>query len=104
VAAKKEKQVESDSKGKNVEVYEARNIDDALDLLSLANEKPQGSSSSPSPSSSSSPPSADGIERHPERRMKAAYAKYEERELPLLKVNTFPLGWESKQEGHNQVK
>lgn len=52
------------------DVYSASNIDDALLLLEAA-----GSSSS-----------LNKLERHPERRVRAAYAAYEERELPLMKA------------------
>lgn len=48
--------------------YSASNIDDALFLLSSGSSK------------------AAPLERHPERRVKAAYALYEEREMPLLKL------------------
>ena len=62
-------------------VYSASNVDDALFLLETAT------------GSTSSLCSGGGggvkVERHPERRMKAAYAAYEERELPLLK-DEFP--------------
>ena len=44
---------------------EARTVDEAIAVLSVGKEAPQ--------------------ERHPERRVKAAYAAYEERELPRLK-------------------
>lgn len=54
----------------NDPVYSASNIEDALFLLEAT-----GSSSSLSK-----------LERHPERRVKAAYAAYEERELPRLKA------------------
>jgi len=72
---KKEERIEQAGKEKVVDIYEARSIDAALDLLSLTTSTPSASSSQ------------DTLERHPERRMKAAYAQYEERELPLLKVN-----------------
>ena len=74
---KKEEQIEAAGGERVVDVYEARSIDDALDLLSLT-------------SSSSASASKETLERHPERRMKAAYTQYEERELPLLKVPFFP--------------
>ena len=70
---KMEAQIEAAGGERVVDVYEARSIDDALDLLSLT-------------SSSSASASKETLERHPERRMKAAYTQYEERELPLLKV------------------
>lgn len=53
----------------------ASGIDDALDALSLANEKHAGTGNS----------RADGIDRHPERRYKAAHAAFEEARLPELK-------------------
>ncbi|KAF5094996.1 hypothetical protein D0Z03_001932 [Geotrichum reessii] len=53
----------------------ASGIDNALDLLSLTNEKSVGTGNS----------KADGIDRHPERRFKAAYAAFEESRLPQLK-------------------
>ena len=56
----------------SVEAFHARNIDDAIDLLSITN--------------SSKVSAQEGIERHPERRVKAAYSAYEERELPIFKV------------------
>lgn len=55
--------------------YSASNIDDALFLLDAT--------------SSSTPTKVGSMERHPERRVKAAYAAFEERELPMLKEN-FP--------------
>lgn len=53
----------------------ASGIDNALDLLSLTNEKTHGTGNS----------KADGIDRHPERRYKAAYAAFEETRMPQLK-------------------
>lgn len=55
-----------------VEEYGATGIDNALDLLNLTTAK-----------------SSDKIERHPERRMKSAYAAFEEENMPILKVNLF---------------
>ncbi|CAG8493430.1 4825_t:CDS:2 [Acaulospora colombiana] len=60
--------------------YAASNIDDALDLLSLT--------TNPSPAISGGSAvlnNASNIERHPERRFKAALAAYEEREMPIIK-------------------
>ncbi|KAK9368544.1 hypothetical protein V1509DRAFT_623224 [Lipomyces kononenkoae] len=51
----------------------ASNIDDALDALSISGVG--GSKGGPN----------GGIERHPERRYKAALAAYEERRLPIVK-------------------
>lgn len=53
----------------------ASGIDNALDALTLTNEKHAGTGNSRS----------DGIDRHPERRFKAAYAAFEESRLPSLK-------------------
>ncbi|KAI8362628.1 hypothetical protein BD560DRAFT_404360 [Blakeslea trispora] len=50
--------------------FSASGIDDALDLLSL----------------DSGSAKAKDIEKHPERRFKAAYAAFEERELPRFKT------------------
>jgi ribosomal protein L12E/L44/L45/RPP1/RPP2 len=52
----------------------ARNIDDAIDLMVVA-----------TASTTSTAAAAAAVERHPERRAKAAYLAYEERELPRLK-------------------
>ncbi|KAI8919584.1 hypothetical protein BC831DRAFT_481289 [Entophlyctis helioformis] len=57
--------------GQNVESYAASGLDGALELLSLAS---KGSASN-----------SDTLDRHPERRLKSAYAAFEEREMPILK-------------------
>lgn len=54
----------------------ASNIDDALDAMSLVNEKNDKASRGAA---------AGAIERHPERRFKAAFEAYKERELPKIK-------------------
>ncbi|KAJ3271693.1 hypothetical protein HDU76_011006, partial [Blyttiomyces sp. JEL0837] len=57
------------------DAYAATNIDDALQLLDLTAKgvaTPQAAASA-------------GIERHPEKRMKSAWAAFEEREMPILK-------------------
>ena len=54
----------------SMEAFSASNIDDALLLLESAN---------------TSSTSAN-VEKHPERRVKAAFAAYEARELPILKA------------------
>ncbi|KAF9920392.1 hypothetical protein FBU30_009790 [Linnemannia zychae] len=63
---------------KVVEEFSASNIDDALDLLSLTG-APAGTNG----------PITTGkgkdIDRHPERRFKAAFAAYLDREMPILK-------------------
>jgi len=57
------------STSKAAPALNASNIDDALDALSLT-----------------ATPDAQKIDRHPERRFKAAYAAYEARRLPELEV------------------
>lgn len=63
------------SSGSSEPALNASGIDNALDALSLTNEKHAGTGNS----------RTDGIDRHPERRYKAAYAAYEESRLPELK-------------------
>ncbi|RKP38605.1 hypothetical protein BJ085DRAFT_22295, partial [Dimargaris cristalligena] len=77
IAIKKTAKVENFQKEmpKPVASYSASNINDALDLLSIVNSKPGKSVAS----------QIQEIDRHPERRHKAAYAAYEARELPILK-------------------
>ncbi|KAI9350281.1 hypothetical protein BDR26DRAFT_1003887 [Obelidium mucronatum] len=55
----------------NVESYGASGIDAALELLDLTTGKQV--------------PANQAIDKHPERRMKSAWAAFEEREMPLLK-------------------
>lgn len=59
-----------DGSSVTTEAYSASNIDDALLLLESANTSA----------------SSMTIEKHPERRVKAAFAAYEARELPILKA------------------
>ncbi|KAG2139021.1 hypothetical protein DEU56DRAFT_801335 [Suillus clintonianus] len=59
-----------------VESYAATGIDNALDLLEVVTAKMDKASVGQQ---------AAGIERHPERRFKAAFEAYKERELPNLK-------------------
>lgn len=59
----------------DVEEFSASNIDDALDLLTLD-----------TPSTASASNGGDKIDRHPERRAKAAYNAYCERELPTVRA------------------
>ncbi|KAJ3066650.1 hypothetical protein HDU98_010063 [Podochytrium sp. JEL0797] len=54
-----------------VESFGASGIDAAIALLDLTTSKPVAA--------------AQAVEKHPERRMKSAWAAFEERELPLLK-------------------
>lgn len=62
---------EASTDNDGVPEYSASNIDDALFLLD--------------PTSTQSLVSTRSVERHPERRIKAAYAAFEEREMPELK-------------------
>ncbi|KAF9545601.1 hypothetical protein EC957_010686 [Mortierella hygrophila] len=78
-AIKKSAKVEAFSNEvKVVEEFAASNIDDALDLLTLTG-APAGTNG----------PITTGkgkdVDRHPERRFKAAFAAYVEREMPILK-------------------
>lgn len=61
---------------KEVESYAATGIDNAIDLLEVVTAKMDKASVGQQ---------AAGIERHPERRFKAAYEAFQERELPKLK-------------------
>jgi len=65
-----------DSEKPEVESYAATGIDNALDLLEVVTAKMDKASVGQQ---------AAGIERHPERRFKAAYEAYQERELPIIK-------------------
>jgi len=68
----------SDKEGfaKEIESYSATGLDNALDLLDVVTAKMDKASIGQQ---------AAGIEKHPERRFKAAYEAYKERELPKLK-------------------
>lgn len=59
-----------------VTTFSASNIDDALDALSIATEKADKASQGSK---------AAGLEKHPERRFKAAFEAYKEREMPRIK-------------------
>ncbi|KAH7104512.1 DUF1014-domain-containing protein [Auriculariales sp. MPI-PUGE-AT-0066] len=59
-----------------VESFSATGIDDALELLDVVTAKADKASVGQQ---------AAGIERHPERRFKAAFEAYQERELPIAK-------------------
>ncbi|KAG2132872.1 uncharacterized protein EDB93DRAFT_1175731 [Suillus bovinus] len=65
-----------DEPPKEIESYAATGIDNALDLLEVVTAKMDKASVGQQ---------AAGIERHPERRFKAAFEAYKERELPKLK-------------------
>ncbi|TPX49578.1 hypothetical protein SeMB42_g01350 [Synchytrium endobioticum] len=72
VAERRSDRTESSPSHDNVIEFVASNIDDALDLLTITGSGGDVKSSA--------------VERHPEKRMKAAYAAFEERELPILKT------------------
>ncbi|CAG8456498.1 6027_t:CDS:2 [Acaulospora morrowiae] len=61
--------------------FAASNIDDALDLLSIATSPTSGASTTLNNVSNV----GTQIEKHPERRFKAALAVYEEREMPKIR-------------------
>jgi len=58
------------------EAFAATGLDDALDLLSTLNAKTDKASTGTA---------AAQLEKHPERRFKAAYKEYEERQMPILR-------------------
>lgn len=60
----------SGGRSDSVSEYSASNLDDAIQLLEAANLDT----------------SKTNLERHPERRVKAAYAVFEETEMPILKL------------------
>lgn len=62
---------------KTVVSYSASNVEDAIDALSLATETGVGAKGGPKGK-------AGGLDKHPERRHKAAWAAYQERELPRV--------------------
>ncbi|KAI8613795.1 hypothetical protein BC830DRAFT_447418 [Chytriomyces sp. MP71] len=62
------------NKAEDVVAYAASGLDDALDLLDLANKGTTVNNATKE------------IEKHPERRMKSAWAAFEEREMPILKA------------------
>jgi len=66
-----------DASQEKVESYAATGIDNALDLLEVVTAKTDKASVGQQ---------AAGIERHPERRFKAAFEAYKEEQLPNLKV------------------
>ncbi|KAG1865326.1 hypothetical protein F4604DRAFT_1781097 [Suillus subluteus] len=68
--------IDSKDEPSEVESYAATGIDNALDLLEVVTAKMDKASVGQQ---------AAGIERHPERRFKAAFEAYKERELPNLK-------------------
>ncbi|GAB5588210.1 hypothetical protein Unana1_03110 [Umbelopsis nana] len=76
-AAKKSSVVNNDSQARRViPEFSASNLDDAIDLLTL---------DGPGSGSAGGPKNKD-VEKHPERRFKAALAAYTEREMPRVKA------------------
>ncbi|KAF8913410.1 hypothetical protein CPB85DRAFT_1299721 [Mucidula mucida] len=69
---------EKDYEKEEPESFEATGLDNALDLLDVVTAKTDKASVGQQ---------AAGLERHPERRYKAAFEAYQERELPNLKVD-----------------
>ncbi|KAI0738001.1 hypothetical protein C8Q80DRAFT_1209649 [Daedaleopsis nitida] len=67
-----------DGRPKVVEAFSATGIDNALDLLEVVNAKMDKASIGSK---------AADIERHPERRFKAAFEAYKERELPKARAD-----------------
>ncbi|KAH8110620.1 DUF1014-domain-containing protein [Phellopilus nigrolimitatus] len=65
-----------DERPKEIEAFSATGIDDALDLMEVVNAKKDKASVGQQ---------AAGLEKHPERRFKAAFEAYQERELPNIK-------------------
>ncbi|RHZ44565.1 hypothetical protein Glove_718g4 [Diversispora epigaea] len=64
--------------------FSASNIDDALDLLSITTD-PSAMGGSSNVTSTLNINNKVTVDRHPERRFKAALAAYEEREMPRIK-------------------
>ncbi|KZO92400.1 DUF1014-domain-containing protein [Calocera viscosa TUFC12733] len=73
ISSKKDKAPEVDEVA---ETFAATGIDDALDLLTAINAKNDKASQGAA---------ASQLEKHPERRFKAAFKEYEERMLPILR-------------------
>ncbi|KAJ2800708.1 hypothetical protein H4R21_003070 [Coemansia helicoidea] len=74
----------ADEQPAQVETFAASNIDDALSLLDaidMAADVPADGAAG----ATSRPVKADLVDRHPERRAKAAFAAYTERMLPVIK-------------------
>jgi hypothetical protein len=77
VAEKRSRMVEAAERDmEKPEEYVATNLDDALDLLAATTISGSGASSS-----------TKEVEKHPERRVKAAYKAYEEVMLPKVKAD-----------------
>ncbi|KAF9080661.1 hypothetical protein BGX29_006397 [Mortierella sp. GBA35] len=80
-AIKKTQKVEAfGAEVKVVEEFSASNIDDALDLLTLTGPGTGGAGQAAITTGK-----GKDVDRHPERRFKAAFAAYVEREMPILK-------------------
>ncbi|KAJ2517338.1 hypothetical protein GGI11_001340 [Coemansia sp. RSA 2049] len=83
----KEQQIAAaEQENKEIESFAASNLDDALNLMDSLNEP---SSSVPSGSTSGGTASLGGaaalVDRHPERRAKAAYKLFLDREIPRMR-------------------
>lgn len=65
-----------DEFAREIESYSATGLDNALDLMEVVTAKMDKASVGQQ---------AAGLEKHPERRFKAVYEAYKERELPKLK-------------------
>jgi len=63
---------------KEIESYSATGLDNAIDLMEVVTAKTDKASVGQA---------AAGLEKHPERRFKAAYEAYKEQQLPILKVD-----------------
>ncbi|KAH7890060.1 hypothetical protein F5I97DRAFT_630878 [Phlebopus sp. FC_14] len=74
----KEKEKAKNETQEETESYAATGIDNALDLLDVVTAKMDKASVGQQ---------AAGIERHPERRFKAAFEAYKERELPKVRAD-----------------
>lgn len=86
VAARKAQAVADDHEAIerfNADGLEARNIDDAIAMLASSNLGSDGTNASGAGGAAGAGGSDDA---HPEKRMKASFARFKERELPLIKA------------------
>ncbi|KAJ1963583.1 hypothetical protein GGI12_001966 [Dipsacomyces acuminosporus] len=88
-AATKEVSVqEAEAASRPIETFAARNIDDALELLdTIHSDSPAGALGGGGQGKAGSGAGAL-IDRHPERRAKAAYKAFEDRELDRIKAES----------------
>ena len=80
---------ELDDLDMQIAAFNATSLDDALDAMELVNERSDKASRGAA---------AGSIEKHPERRFKAAFEAYKERELPKLKEERPGLRFQQYQE------